>query len=151
MLNQILFCFIFPWTIKVYSHMASTWPVHASAEVGAFLRCFTFIQSYEVPSTMLLCDLISPIITRDLENSGHNIFFTHVIWSRYIPSSKPLTMDLLSIINQGNWWQSIGDMHLQPAHGVTPHVDLNVIVNSRLFVIPNLTIQNSQVMLFFGE
>ena len=59
-------------------------------------------------------------------------------------------MDLLSIINRGNRRPSTGAIHLQPAHGITPHVDLNAIVNSRLFLIPNLTIQNSRVMLFFG-
>lgn len=123
---------------------------NASAELDAFLERFALRRSYEVPLSMLLCDLISTIAT-DLENSEHNFSFTRPARSRYIPGYEPPVMNLLSIINRGRRRPSTGAIHLRPAHNLTPQTDVDAIIHSRAFMISDLTIQDSRIVLYFGE
>ena len=91
---------------------------------------------------MLLCDLINAI-AMDLENCEHNFLFTWPAQSRYIPGYEPPVMNLLSIINQGHQQPSTGATHLQPADNLTLQMDMHMIIHSRVFIISDLTIQDS--------
>ena len=100
--------------------------------------------------SMLLCDLINTI-TMDLENCEHNFLFTRPAQIRYIPGCEPPVMNLLSIINRGHQWPSTGATHLWPADNLTPQMDMHTIIHSRAFMISDLTIQDSWIVLYFGE
>ena len=64
---------------------------------------------------------------------------------------EPPVMNLLSTINQGHWWSSTGATHLWHSDNLTLQMDMHTIIHSRVFMISDLTIQDSQIVLYFGE
>ena len=113
-----------------------------------FLERFGLIRLYDVPLRRQLRDFIDGI-AGDLENSEHGFTFTRPAQSRYIPGYRSPVLSLLSVVNRGQPRPSTGAIHLRPA--LANLVDINAVINNRFIMIPNLTIQDSRVVLYFGE